>query len=111
MPIKLKSNQLLHIDNSFYRLTARQAKELCGGALLPAPGYSRAISLDRLAGCVFGERHSYALAAKPDHCKFIAFDPQPNVRSASVTRTPISWHNGAVVKNGWVWALSAYCEI
>jgi hypothetical protein len=106
MKIKLKSNELLHIDNSYFRLTVRQAKELCGGALLPTPGYLRAISLDRLAGYVFGDRHAYALPGKPDHCKFIAFDPQPNVKSANVARTNVSWHNGAVVKNGWVWALS-----
>lgn len=111
MPIKLKSNELLYIDNGFYRITAQQAKKLCGGAILPAPGYSRGISRDRIDGFQFGERHAYALPGKPDHCKFIAFRPQPMFASASVSRTCLSWHNGAPVKHGWTWAVQLHTRM
>lgn len=95
--------QLKHIDNSFYRLTAKQAKTLCDGKL-PRPGYEKAANPALLPqvtllcrGNSFGQWLDFGHKAS-------------NAKSAYVTRTALSYHDGRQIKSGMVWALHLYFQ-
>lgn len=106
MKTKLTSNQLPHIDNNFYRLTARQARHLCVGGVLPAPGNERRANLELLASFEFGKIERYETASNPEGTRFRKFgNPVESLAAGWVLRTPLSWFDGEAVESGWVWAV------
>lgn len=102
MPFKLSSNQLPHIDNNFYHLTAWQAKQLSAEDRLPRHGYSMESTPGKLAKYEFGKVEG----AAGEDGRWRPFNLKP-VRGR-VLRTNLSWFNGAPVKLGWVWAIHLY---
>lgn len=86
--------KLRHIDNSFYRLTAQQAKTLSVEHRLPRPGYQmRAdlIGVELLTRCrLTGEWK-----------RFVG----PTPRRGWIQKTPLSWHDGETVPRGWTWSV------
>jgi hypothetical protein len=89
-----------YIDNSFFRLTAAQAKELSIENRLPRHGYEMRANPEKLASVEL-------LYARPIDGKYVPSErtKASNAKSGWIQRTPLSWHDGAAVKDGWTWAL------
>jgi len=102
-----------HIDNSFYRLTAAQAKELAVDGELPAWGYEkRALPVDEL-NARFVRMHR-ARGYHDGRGEFVpgpwtAYDkPIHQQAQCWIKRTCIRWHDGKDVPHGWVWAIHVW---
>jgi len=95
---------LRHIDNSFYRLTARQAKTLCGGNL-PAWNCEREILPPLPVDYFIADWNRQFQKWFPRGMQY---------RSGwgmFVLRTPCGYHDGKIVKEGWVWAIRIHESI
>jgi len=97
---------LVLIDNSFYKLSAAQAKALSIENRLPRAGYEVKADPAKLASVKFGRltRTEQSLHGKPkfehfDHCK-----PEM-IETAWIKTTPLSYWRGEMNPNGWTWAL------
>jgi hypothetical protein len=97
---------LVLIDNSFYKLTPQQAKQLAVENTLPKHGYERKADLAKLASVNFGrlERFEVGINVKARFQKFEHCKPE-QVKAAWVTRTPLSYWQGKPIENNWTWAL------
>ena len=96
---------LTYIDNGHYKLTAAQAKALCWDRHLPRFGYEMKADPAVLETVKVGKvNHNKGPNGTWEEFQFKA----KNATSAYVLRTPLSWWNGAPVKNNWVWALHLY---
>ncbi len=98
--MKLKSNEIAHLDNNFFVLTARQAKKLCVENILPAHGMQRRANLDVLRTFSIGSRRRDGDSFRPWRVCITGNT------EAWVTRTPCSYLDGAPTARGWVWAVS-----
>lgn len=89
-----KPNQLFHIDNNFYHLTARQAKQLSIEKRLPRSGYAIRADVELLGQYQFG------FVRGGEFTPFeIEFD------GGWIQRTRLSWFNGVIIHQGWVWSI------
>lgn len=93
--------EIKHIDSSFYRLTAAQAKALSIEGRLPRIGHEIRADPEKLKNVHLLHRQrgqwvnsTPGMAAK--------------AHAAWIKRTPVSWHDGATVPNGWTWAVHLY---
>lgn len=91
--------KLKHIDNSFYLLTARQAKDLSIENRLPKPGHEIRADLTKLAKCEFLSRRLMAEGWRRQACQ------GRDVRDGWIKRTPLTYFEGKPVKSGVVWAV------
>jgi hypothetical protein len=107
--MKLKSNQLAHIDNNHYRLTVTQARQFCIDGKLPREGYAKRADNTKLASVTFGKIEHYPTSSDENNCRFREFENviRDNSR-CEVLRTPLSWFNGEPVESQWVWALHVF---
>ena len=101
--MKLKPNQAAHIDHGFYFLTKKQAKKLAEENQLPRPGYERRANAVALSNLTLGKIERYPLPSDPDNCRFKPL--RAKAKSGWITRTPLSWFNGAEIKERAAWAL------
>lgn len=98
--------KIKHICCGFYRLTAPQAKLLTIDGELPKEGWEKrarpAAELNKMVVRLFWNWRTTFPTWQPtdrpigagDHCW--------------ISRTPLSWHDGETVPDGWVWALHVY---
>lgn len=103
--MKRKPNQLLHIDNNFYHLTAAQAKSLSVEGRLPKEGREIKADLSKLAEFDFGAP-ARGRFGTGESIPFKSFNLKASDFSEGwIKRTPLSYFNGAPVANRWVWAI------
>ena len=96
---------LTYIDNGFYKLTPKQAKELSIEGRLPREGYEIKASPKALESVRLGKvDHRIGPTGTWVELTWKA----KNASQAWILRTPLSWWQGKEVKQGWTWALHLY---
>lgn len=101
--MSLKKLKLRHIDNGFYRCSARQAKALCGTYGLPRPGYAMTLDPRTLGNVVLLRR-----SAREGAPWLPIDDKATDYGGAEIVYTACSWHDGAEVPGGGTWALKVH---
>lgn len=82
---------LIHIDNNFFKLSAKQAKSLSIENRLPNEGMAIKADLARLKGHTLDFGHSIV--------------PANNIKEAWIQKTPLRYWQGEEFTQGWAWAL------
>lgn len=101
--MKLKSNQLAHIDNNFYYLTTSQAKNLSIDGVLPRYGCAKLADKEKIKALQCGKIKFEELPHNEVMKTFKSFDCSPS--EGWIQETKLSWFNGEPVKNGRVYSL------
>lgn len=89
--------KIKHIDNSFFKLSAAQAKELSIDGKLPRHGWEKRADASKLATVEL----EYSNRTQPAGTASKATE-------AWIKRTPLSWFGGNAVAGGSTWALHLY---
>jgi len=89
-----------HIDNSFFKLTAAQARQLSIENRLPKPGHEIKADPQKLCGLTLEYRQPWDAGSVRD----CASQPDANC-TGWILRTALSWWDGKPVDGGFVWAI------
>ena len=95
--------QVQHIDNSFFYLTASQAKDLCIDGKLPSEGCQKKADPEKVKKLKLVYKHQGLIR----NC---LKQPTGNEK-AWIQKTPLTLWEGKSVKNNWVWSIFIYFSL